>query len=142
MMRALVVFESMFGNTQIVARAVADGLSSCMAVDVVEVGAAPTVIDDDVELLVVGGPTHAFGMSRPATREGSAKQAEQGVVSTGIGLREWLAAVQGGSASVAAAAFDTRSRSLAGSWVRPGALLRSVSEGSVFVSSITRRAST
>jgi hypothetical protein len=108
MMRALVVFESMFGNTQIVARAVADGLSSCMAVDVVEVGAAPTVIDNDVELLVVGGPTHAFGMSRPATREGAAKQAAQGVVSTGIGLREWLAAVQGGSASVAAAAFDTR----------------------------------
>jgi Flavodoxin len=108
MVEALVVFESMFGNTQIIAKAVADGLSSRMSVDLVEVGDAPTVIGDDVELLVVGGPTHAFGMSRPGTRQGAAKQAEQGVVSAGIGLREWLAGVQGGTRTTAAAAFDTR----------------------------------
>ncbi len=47
-------------------------------------------------------------MSRPGTRQGAAKQAQQGLVSAGIGLREWLAAVQKGSGSVAAAAFDTR----------------------------------
>ena len=108
MMQALVVFESMFGNTQTIAKAIAEGLSSHMKVDMVEVGAAPTIIDEDVELLVVGGPTQAFGMSRPGTRQGAAKQAEQGVVSAGIGLREWLAAIPHGSQSVAAAAFDTR----------------------------------
>jgi hypothetical protein len=107
-MRALVVFESMFGNTQAIARAVADGLSSHMKADMVEVGVAPTVIEEDVELLVVGGPTQAFGMSRSGTRQGAAKQAEHGVVSAGVGLREWLAAVQPGPGSVAAAAFDTR----------------------------------
>ena len=107
-MRALVVFESMFGNTQEVAKAIADGLASRMTVDLVEVSAAPTVIDDGLDLLVVGGPTHAHGMSTPASRLSAARRANQGLVSAGIGLREWLAAVRRGSASVAAAAFDTR----------------------------------
>lgn len=34
-------------------------------VEQVEVGAAPVVFGPDVEVLVVGGPTHAFGMTRP-----------------------------------------------------------------------------
>ena len=91
-MRALVVYESMFGNTRLVAEAVADGLSSVLDVDVVEVAAAPTSFDD-VELLVVGGPTHAFGMTRQRTRDDARRQAEQSgheVVSMGIGMREWL----------------------------------------------------
>jgi hypothetical protein len=102
------VYESMFGNTRTIAKAVTDGLSSGMSVDLVEVGAAPAAIEGDVELLAVGGPTQAFGMSRPGTREGAAKQAEHQLVSEGIGLREWLADLEGGSARVAAAAFDTR----------------------------------
>jgi len=109
-MRALVVFESMFGNTQVIAKAVADGLSASLSTDLLEVGVAPTVIGDDVDLLVVGGPTHAFGLSRPETRRSAADQAGEGVVSAGIGLREWLGAVQGGSRRVAVAAFDTRVR--------------------------------
>jgi hypothetical protein len=108
MMRALVVYESMFGNTKVIADAVADGVAARMRVEAVEVGVAPTAVGDDVVLLVVGGPTHAFGMSRPGTRQDAGKQAEHGVVSAGIGLREWLAAVQQGSGSVAATAFDTR----------------------------------
>jgi hypothetical protein len=74
----------------------------------VEVGAAPAVIGDDVELLVVGGPTHAFGLSRPGTRRSAAQQAEDELVSTGIGLREWLGTLPKGSPDVAVAAFDTR----------------------------------
>ena len=101
------MYESMFGNTQAIAQAVAEGLSARMRVDVVEVGAAPEAIDDEVDLLVVGGPTHAFGMSRPRTRQDAARQTEDGLVSTGIGLREWLAALRQGSAR-AAATFDTR----------------------------------
>lgn len=116
MARALVVFESMFGNTEAIARAVADGLGGGADVDVVEVGDAPTVIADDVSLLVVGGPTHAFGMSRPSTRRSAAQQAEHGVVSRGIGLREWLAAVDVRRARPSAAVFDTM---LAGPrWIR------------------------
>jgi hypothetical protein len=106
-MRALVVYESMFGNTKVVADAVADGLATRLHVTAVEVSAAPTAMDD-VALVVVGGPTHAFGMSRPGTRQDAAKQSQRPLVSAGIGLREWLDTVQGASPGVAAAAFDTR----------------------------------
>jgi hypothetical protein len=107
-MRARVVYESMFGNTQAIAQAVANGLAESMSVDLEEVGSADTEIADDVKLLVVGGPTHAFGMSRERTRESAAEQAAGNVVSAGEGLREWLGAVTGGSRAIAAAAFDTR----------------------------------
>ena len=107
MMRALVIYESMFGNTQLIAQAVADGLSRRLPVEVLEVGGAPTTIDADVALLVVGGPTHAFGTSRPRTRQDAARQATDGLVSRGIGLREWLPTLEG-PGPVAVATFDTR----------------------------------
>jgi hypothetical protein len=108
MTHALVVFESMFGNTQVIARSVADGLAQRMRVDLVEVGAAPTALERDVDLLVVGGPTHAFGMSRSGTRQSAAQQSERGLVSGRIGLREWLSTLPKGPPSVAVATFDTR----------------------------------
>ena len=107
--RALVVFESMFGNTEQVARAIADGLSARMDVEVVEIGSAPTTLNG-IDLLVAGGPTHAFGLSRASTREAAARQAPNGLVSSGIGLREWLASVRGESATAVIATFDTRVR--------------------------------
>jgi hypothetical protein len=108
-MAALLVVESMFGNTQQIADAVTEGLSDYLPVEQVEVGAAPATIGRDVELLVVGGPTHAFGLSRPGTRRSAAQQAEDGLVSKGIGLREWLGTPsQGGASDVAVACFDTR----------------------------------
>jgi hypothetical protein len=63
----LVVYESMFGNTELIAHAIADGLSVGANVEAAEVNAAPKSVCD-VDLLVVGGPTHAFNMSRPSTR--------------------------------------------------------------------------
>lgn len=76
MERALVIFESMFGNTRTIADAVADGLSSRFETDVIEVSLAPTRIPEEVSLVVVGGPTHAFGLTRPRTREDAANQAD------------------------------------------------------------------
>lgn len=107
MTRALVVYESMFGNTRQVAEAIAVGLMSHLAAEVVEVGAAPAGAVDDVGLLVVGGPTHAFGMSRPATRRDAGEQATAPLASPGIGVREWLERLEV-TAGVAAATFDTR----------------------------------
>ena len=57
MRHALVVYESMFGNTQQVATAIADGLRGSFDVTMTEVSAAPKDVTADVELLVVGGPT-------------------------------------------------------------------------------------
>jgi hypothetical protein len=107
-MNALVVFESMFGNTEAIARAVGEGLSSRMDTEVVEVGTAPKALGSNVALLVVGGPTHAFGMSRPGTRQRAAQQAGPRLVSKGIGLREWLSELRVEPASGSVCTFDTR----------------------------------
>jgi hypothetical protein len=106
-MRALVVFESMYGNTEKVARAIADGLSARLNVEIVEVGGAPSRIADDIDLLVVGGPTHARGMSDPRTRGSARGKTERDVVSSGIGIREWLDRLTDEPTGTAAAAFDT-----------------------------------
>lgn len=107
-MRALVVYESMYGNTRRIAEAVAEGLAGRMRADVIEVGSAPAAVGEDVALLVVGGPTHAFAMSRATTRQSAAQDAPDGLVSRGDGIREWLSGLRTGSARLAAAAFDTR----------------------------------
>jgi Flavodoxin len=107
-MRAVVVFESMFGNTETIARAVGDGLSAFLPVEVVAVGEAPEVLAEDVELLVVGGPTHAFGLSRPDSRRTALRQAGREIAAARTGLREWLAGLRDGQTGTAAAAFDTR----------------------------------
>src|SRR4051794_40753049 len=112
-MRALVVFESMFGDTETIARAVADGLSGGMRVDIVDVAAAPRV-DADVDLLVVGGPTHAFGMSRPNTRNDAVRQGGRSAAES-VGVREWLDG-QRPTSTARAAAFDTRIKK----WFIPG----------------------
>jgi hypothetical protein len=111
-MHALLVYESYFGNTMAVAGAVAEGLRSRFEVTLTEVAAAPSAVHPDVALLVVGGPTHMFGLSRVSSRKTATEQAGAAVVSRGIGLREWLDALgpaPGGGVPVAA--FDTRLRS-------------------------------
>lgn len=105
-MKALVVYESMFGNTEQVARAVATGLGKRLEVELVEVADAPEAIRD-VDLVVVGGPTHAFSMTRQATRVDAVSQgASHGTAEAG--LREWLATLPAGSQSQPVATFDTR----------------------------------
>jgi hypothetical protein len=107
-MRALVVVESMFGNTKDIAAAVADGLGDTADVDLIEVNDAPSELDPDVRMLVVGGPTHAFGMSRPATRQDATRQAGRDPATAGIGIREWLERLEPGPQPGVTASFDTR----------------------------------
>lgn len=108
MMRALVIYESMFGNTRAIAEAVAEGIGESMQVEVAEVGAVDPARVAEVDLLVVGAPSHAFGLSREQTRASAAHETDQSLVSTGIGLREWLEGLPAPTGHVAAAAFDTR----------------------------------
>ena len=107
-MKALVMYESMFGNSERVARAVAHGLGDHQ--DVVVRDVATTTASDlasDVDLLVVGGPTHALSMSRPNTREDAIRQgAGQGLPNRG--LREWLDGLTMDLHALPCATFDTR----------------------------------
>jgi hypothetical protein len=112
-MRALVVYESMYGNTHRIAEAIARGLRSAYAVQVVSVAGARYEDVGRCDLIVAGGPTHAHGMSRPDTREAAISaprvKAEQLKVEPdagGVSLRVWLDTL--GQGSGYAAAFDTR----------------------------------
>lgn len=102
-MRTLVVHESMWGNTRAVAEAIASALPG--DVQCTSVAAAPPNLDG-FDLLVVGGPTHAFSMSRATTRRDAVtKGATSG--HEAIGVREWLEQLPEGS-RVEIATFDTR----------------------------------
>ena len=108
-MKALVVYESMFGNTEAVARALAGGLGETMDVELHEVSTSPAPVTGLVDLVVVGGPTHAFSLSRPSTR---ADAVDKGATRGGAdaGLREWIGQLRKGPHSEYVAAFDTRVR--------------------------------
>jgi hypothetical protein len=106
-MTALIVFESMFGNTEAVARAVATGVGGRFTVEVVAAADAPADIDG-YDLVVVGGPTHALGMPRASTRRSAREQGATGA--TGPGVREWLAGLARPSGPTPVATFDTRVR--------------------------------
>jgi hypothetical protein len=107
-MKAVVIYESMFGDNQQVARAIATGLSEAgVDAEAIEVGVAPTEIGQGVDLLVVGSPNHGWSMPRPGTRQNAAEQAVAPLVSQGIGVREWLKAARL-PARVRTVAYDTR----------------------------------
>lgn len=103
-MSTLVVVESMWGNTQAVGEAVARGLGE--DVEVIDVAKAPTTVPDDVDLLVIGGPTHAFSMSRAKTRQTAVDNGAEAAHQP-LGIREWLEAMPE-SDHLDVATFDTR----------------------------------
>ncbi|RYC13868.1 flavodoxin family protein [Nocardioides zhouii] len=93
-MKVVVVHESMFGNTA--------GLAAEVSVGLVAAGAE--VVSGDVtsipgrplppcDLVVLGAPTHAFTLSRPASRTEAVAKGAQLDRAT-MGLREWLAGLQ------------------------------------------------
>jgi hypothetical protein len=101
-MRALVVFESTWGGTRTVAEAVGRGIEADTTV--VEVADVPGSLPADIDLLVVGGPTHAFSLSRRDTRR-VRQGADEGHRRRGI--REWLDALPV-SERLVVASFDTQ----------------------------------
>jgi Flavodoxin len=114
-MQAVVVYESMFGNTRQIADAIGMGLVDGCIVSVVPVPQASPDQIKDADLVVVGGPTHVHGMTRASTRQGAAKMAEEagsGVVlepdALAEGLRDWLDELGKSKVHAKAAAFDTR----------------------------------
>jgi hypothetical protein len=113
-MRALVVYESMFGSTRQIAEAIAQGLGHSAAVRTARVLDADPSECRGVDLVVVGGPTQAWSMSRPSTRRGAPlrlSDPNNDLVlerdgDRGPGVREWIASLE--KVEAMAAAFDTR----------------------------------
>jgi hypothetical protein len=105
-MKALIVYESMFGNTETIAKAIGAGVAEKMEVELCPVDSAPPAVPPEVELLVVGGPTHAFSMSRRSTRDDAVKQGAQ--ATPDIGLREWLEELPHRLGTATVTTFDTR----------------------------------
>jgi len=112
-MRALVVYESMYGNTHVVASNIADGLRDTCQVTLVPVAAATADLVAEADLLVVGAPTHMHGLPTASSRQLARKAAvkpESGLTldpdASGPAMRDWLRSLAGGHGL--AAAFDTR----------------------------------
>ncbi|WP_430867460.1 flavodoxin family protein [Demequina aurantiaca] len=126
-MKALVVYESMWGNTAQIAQAIATGLSDSASVEVLEMSIAPASPAYNVDLVVVGGPTHTFSMSRPDTRYEAVKLGASNTTPS-PGIREWIAELPSTHAGVLVATFDTRvakTRRLPGSAARKAGKLLS-----------------
>jgi Flavodoxin domain len=109
----MVIYESEYGNTHLIANAIADGLRTDGDVVVVPVSDADAALVDGADLVVIGGPTHAHGMSRASTRKGAIDAAEKPGSALVLdanaaepGLREWFASLD--RVATNAAAFDTR----------------------------------
>lgn len=111
-MKVVIVFESMFGNTAALADDVMAGLVAAGA-DVVlaDVVSGPGQVLAGCDLLVLAAPTHAFSLSRPASRADAVSQGAHPDQATS-GLREWLgtlaAVLPATSPRPSVAVFDTR----------------------------------
>jgi hypothetical protein len=115
--RAVVVYESLFGNTAAIARAIAEGIGpGARALSTAEATALEVA---EAALMVAGAPVHAMGLPSDKTRE----QARTGQLGPGGAapdlshppMRAWLDALPQGHGRYAA--FETR----VGAWYGRGA---------------------
>ena len=88
-MKALIVYDSVYGNTEKIAKAIAEAITPSNEVKVLRVGDANPSELASVNLLIVGSPTHA-GRPVPAVQDFLKKVPE-------LSLK-----------GISAAAFDTR----------------------------------
>lgn len=111
-MKTVIVYESMFGNTEQFATEIRDTLRAAgVSVVLADIRTARPYDLLGSDLLVVGAPTHAFTMSRPSTRDEAVHRgADPG--REVLGIREWLTLLDEGFPASAGrplvAVFDTR----------------------------------
>lgn len=114
-MRALVVYESMFGSTRLLADAIAEVLERSGTFTVLTTAADAPRSAAGFDLVVVGAPTHARTLPQPASRIEAAAWAADPRRALRLepyahdrGVREWLAGLQIPDAPTRFAAFSTR----------------------------------
>jgi hypothetical protein len=109
-MPALVVYESLWGNTAAIAHAIAEGIGEGTVVR--HTGEIEPADATSAHLLVVGAPVHAFSLPSESTKKSVAeREVAPGDLAPDLSqppLRTWLEGLPSGSA--VAAAFDTRVR--------------------------------
>ena len=103
-MRTLIGYESLSGNTRHIAESIVDGFGPGVTTTVVDAASADPPALDDVDLVVVGAPTHALGLPTPRTRDVGR---EPGSADRG-GVREWLDRLPMNRSALPAVTFDTR----------------------------------
>ena len=106
-MKAIVVYESFWGNTAAVARAIAEGIGSgARALPTAEASAAAIA---GADLLVVGSPVIAFGVPRDMMLKSIAENKDKYKKTPDLSqpsMRSWLDSLPRGNGR--AAAFETR----------------------------------
>ena len=105
-MKAVVVYESHWGNTAAVARAIASGLGPETPVLATDEASGPVLADAD--LIVAGAPVIAFRLATDSMREKIAEdaQAPSKPDLAHPAMRDWLEHIPAGKGL--AAAFETR----------------------------------
>ena len=114
-MNTLIVYESMFGNTRMVAEAIAEALRSAGAgVTVTTAASAPADLTG-YDLVLVGAPTHAHTLPQVSSRKQAAAWADDPqkmlTLEAGArepGVREWLDRILLPEPQPRFAAFSTR----------------------------------
>ena len=113
-MKAIVVYESLWGNTAAVARAIAEGLGpDARAMSTAE---ATRDVVGDADLIVAGAPVHGFSLPREDGRANVGKNPGKAPSPPDLShpsMRSWLAELPKGNGWFAA--FDTRFRWTPGS---------------------------
>ena len=105
MTRALIIVESCFGNTRAIADSIAAGLiDGGVDAQVVDIDEAPSSLPADLDLLILGAPTHNRGLPTTATR--AKAHAQAGADGASQGISQWLGNAEI-PASLSVAAFDT-----------------------------------
>lgn len=108
-MKALVVYESLWGNTAAVAAAIAEGLG--LGARAVSTAQALPELVADADLVVAGGPVFAFHLSTDHARGSIRAHPEPGAPEpdwSHPSMRSWMEALPAGEGQCAA--FDTRVR--------------------------------
>jgi hypothetical protein len=115
-MKAIVVYESLWGNTAAIARAIAEGIGAeARALSTAEATAEAIA---GADLLVAGAPLHAFGLPTEQGRASAAKDKNPPPADLSHPpVRSWLKTLPSAQGHVAA--FETRFRFSPGSAAKP-----------------------
>jgi flavodoxin len=120
-MNAIVVYESLWGNTAAIARAIADGVGSgALALSTAQ--ATPELVAE-ADLIVAGAPLLGFGLPTNDMRASIGKSSPGAPTPPDLSnpsMRDWIASLP--SSSARCASFETRI------WWSPGSAAKSIAK--------------